>query len=122
MKTLTKMAAAISGGRNTAKNSGRTFLKKCLLGVFAISSPAAVFAQADIHFSQFYETSILRNPALTGIFGDDFKLGAYYRNQWNSISNPFPTFLVPAETLFPISAPFEDFISFGLLSYYEKAG
>lgn len=79
-------------------------------------------AQADIHFSQFYETSILRNPALTGVFADDYKIGAYYRNQWSSISNPYSTFLVSAETHIQVKETSEDFLSFGLLSYYDKAG
>ena len=98
------------------------YMRHCMVGIFFLLSSSCAFAQADIHFSQFYETSILRNPALTGIFGDDYKLGAYYRNQWNSISNPFSTFLVTAETHFQVRETSEDFISVGLLSYYDKAG
>lgn len=79
-------------------------------------------AQADIHFSQFYETSVLRNPALTGVFQDDYKLGAYVRNQWSSISNPYTTVLISAETHFSFSEMSENFFSFGLLGYSDKAG
>jgi type IX secretion system PorP/SprF family membrane protein len=85
-------------------------------------APSHSRAQADIHFSQFYETSILRNPALTGVFEDDYKLGVYYRNQWSSITNPYNTMLFSAETHFPISERSDDFISFGLLGYEDKAG
>jgi len=81
-----------------------------------------VQAQADIHFSQFYETSILRNPALTGVFADDYKLGVYYRDQWSSISNPYRTTLVSAETRLLLSERSADFFSFGLLGYQDKAG
>ena len=122
MKILKQMAGVTGGSRNTINKKVKRFFINCLLGIFVICSPAYLFAQADIHFSQFYETSILRNPALTGIFGDDYKLGAYYRNQWNSISNPFSTFLVTAETHVQVRETSEDFISFGLLSYYDKAG
>ncbi len=76
----------------------------------------------DIHFSQFYETSILRNPSLTGIFSGDYKVGVMYRQQWSSISNPFQTALLSAEMRMPIRGDANDFISFGLLSYYDKAG
>lgn len=93
-----------------------------MLGLMVICFPSAVSGQADIHFSQFYETSILRNPALTGVFGDDYKLGAYYRNQWSSISNPYNTVLVSAESHVPVNATSEDFFSFGLLGYTDKAG
>lgn len=104
------------------KMQGSRYVKQCMTGIIFLLASSCAFAQADIHFSQFYETSILRNPALTGIFGDDYKLGAYYRNQWNSIANPFSTFLVTAETHFPVRETSEDFISIGLLSYYDKAG
>jgi len=78
--------------------------------------------QADIHFSQFYETSILRNPALTGVFSDDFKFGAYTRNQWSNISNPYQTQLISGETHKQVSHRSNDFISFGLLAYADEAG
>lgn len=76
----------------------------------------------DIHFSQFYETSVLRNPALTGLFSDDYKVTAIYRNQWSSISKPFQTALISAETRIPVRGEANDFISLGLLAYYDKAG
>src|ERR1017187_6841431 len=84
-------------------------------GIFIMLSPVHTFAQADIHFSQFYETSILRNPALTGVFEDDYKFGVYYRNQWSSITNPYNTTLFSAETHFAVSERSDDFVSFGLL-------
>ncbi len=92
-----------------------------LLAAF-ILLPLSTFAQADIHFSQFYETSILRNPALTGVFSDDYKFGVYYRSQWSSISNPYVTVLGTAETRIAISRVSDDFLSFGLLAYADKAG
>src|SRR3954466_284918 len=88
------------------------------IAILAIAAnPARTYAQADIHFSQFYETSILRNPAVTGVFEDDYKLGAYYRSQWNSISNPYITALISAETHFNASRTSDDFFSFGMLGY-----
>ncbi len=84
--------------------------------------PASTYAQADIHFSQFYETSILRNPALTGVFENDYKVGAYFRSQWSSITNPYQTALVSAEYRISVSKASNDYISFGLLGYTDKAG
>jgi type IX secretion system PorP/SprF family membrane protein len=92
-----------------------------LTGVIIAAGLTAAHAQ-DIHFSQFYETSILRNPALTGIFTGDYKVGAIYRSQWSSISAPFQTALVTAETRIPVSDEVNDFVSIGLLGYYDKAG
>ena len=45
----------------------------------------------DIHFSQFSETPLLRNPALAGIFSGDLRIQAVYRNQWNSVTVPYQT-------------------------------
>jgi len=90
--------------------------------LFLLAPPVFVHAQADIHFSQFYETSILRNPALTGVFEDDYKFGVYYRNQWSSIANPYQTGLISAETHAPVSSRNNDFFSFGLLGYADEAG
>lgn len=89
--------------------------------VLLIVSALKASAQ-DIHFSQFYETSILRNPALTGIFSGDYKVGAIYRSQWSSISAPFQTALATAEGRIAVSDEVNDFVSFGLLAYYDKAG
>ncbi|NCX96571.1 MAG: type IX secretion system membrane protein PorP/SprF [Chitinophagia bacterium] len=79
-------------------------------------------AQADIHFSQFYETSILRNPSLTGVFEKEFKVGGNYKKQWESISYPFETMLAYGEVRRPIGRASNDFISFGFLGYRDKAG
>ncbi len=88
----------------------------------ALTATTQALAQADIHFSQFYETSILRNPSLTGIFTNDYKAGAYYRNQWSSISNPYVTTLAYAEVRISVGTVSDDFVSFGCLGYTDKAG
>lgn len=76
----------------------------------------------DVHFSQFYESTILRNPGLTGAFTGDYRISAQYRSQWNSITNPFQTAQVSAETKFPVSNGSSDFFSFGFLAYYDRSG
>lgn len=101
-------------------------MKKLFLnGLGALMLSAGVYSNClaqDIHFSQFYETSILRNPSLTGIFTGDYKVGAVYRNQWSSISKPYQTALVTVETKFGIGREARDFLSVGVLAYYDKAG
>lgn len=86
-----------------------------------LAGPEQTGAQ-DIHFSQFYESTILRNPALTGIFHDDYKLSLQYRNQWSSISKPFVTGQLSFETKIPVTQDGKDFFSAGILAYYDKAG
>jgi type IX secretion system PorP/SprF family membrane protein len=75
----------------------------------------------DIHFSQFYENAILRNPALTGIFTEDYKVGVDYRSQWAEIS-PYNTTMVSAETRILVNREVGDYLSFGLVATFDKAG
>ncbi|MDR3679731.1 MAG: PorP/SprF family type IX secretion system membrane protein [Flavipsychrobacter sp.] len=76
----------------------------------------------DIHFSQFYDNPILRNPALTGIFSGDYKAGVDYRSQWANISVPYQTVLADFETRIPIGKEVKDFLSLGLVATYDHAG
>ncbi len=47
----------------------------------------------DLHFSQFFNSPLLTNPANTGFIPDgDYRLGVNYRNQWSSIMQvPYKT-------------------------------
>ncbi|MBA2761928.1 MAG: PorP/SprF family type IX secretion system membrane protein, partial [Segetibacter sp.] len=47
----------------------------------------------DLHFSQYFNSPLLVNPANTGFIPDgDYRLGINYRNQWASITNnPYKT-------------------------------
>jgi type IX secretion system PorP/SprF family membrane protein len=76
----------------------------------------------DIHFSQFYENSILRNPALTGIFTGDYKIGVDYRNQWPTVATPYNTFMISGETRIQVNREVNDYLSLGLAATYDKAG
>ena len=59
-----------------------TLLLACNIGI--------VKAQ-DIHFSQIFETPLLRNPALEGLFSGDIRVQTVYRSQWNSVTNAYST-------------------------------
>lgn len=100
--------------------TNKRIIRQLLIAAATITAAQNLHAQ-DIHFSQFYETSILRNPSLTGLFADDYKVAAVYRNQWSSISKPFQTGLVNVEARIPLNEV-NDFVSFGVLGYYDKAG
>ncbi len=50
-------------------------------------------AAQDLHFSQYYNSPMLVNPANTGFIPDgDFRIGANYRKQWANLGNPYKTF------------------------------
>lgn len=75
----------------------------------------------DLHFSQFYEAPLLRNPALAGLYEGDVRVQGVYRNQWNSISYPFQTGSINAEYKFKVGRG-EDFLTLGGQVLYDKAG
>ena len=79
------------------------------------------FAQ-DIHFSQFYENAMLRNPALTGIFTGDYKIGFDYRSQWGTVATPYNTVMLSGETKVLVNREIGDYLSFGLVTTFDKAG
>lgn len=67
------------------------------ISILVVLIVAAVAGKAqDLHFSQWFNTPLLTNPANTGFIPDaDYRLGANYRNQWSSImSVPYKTMSV----------------------------
>jgi type IX secretion system PorP/SprF family membrane protein len=79
-----------------------------------------VFGQ-DLHYSQFYNTHVNINPALTGIFNGDIRLATNFRNQWPSVPVPYNT--TTAAVDFKINRPCKPgFWGAGLVLNYDKAG
>jgi type IX secretion system PorP/SprF family membrane protein len=75
----------------------------------------------DIHFSQFFEAPLLRNPSLAGIFTGDIRVQAVYRDQWNSVTQAYKTGSLNGEYKMPIGKA-NDFITAGLQLLYDRAG
>lgn len=82
--------------------------------------PCFAFSQ-DIHFTQFYEAPLLRNPALAGIFSGDLRVQGVFRNQWNSVTVPYQTASLNAEYKLPVGRS-DDFLTMGIEMLYDKAG
>ena len=95
-------------------------LKSLMLIVFFFLYGKNSNAQ-DIHFSQFFETPLLRNPALAGIFTGDFRIQAVYRNQWNAVTVPYQTTSLNAEYKLPVGHG-DDFLTIGGEILYDKSG
>jgi type IX secretion system PorP/SprF family membrane protein len=75
----------------------------------------------DLHFSQFSETPLLRNPALAGLFTGDLRVQAVFRNQWSSVTVPFQTCSLNGEYKIPVGNS-DDFLTLGGAILYDKAG
>lgn len=75
----------------------------------------------DIHFSQFFEAPLLRNPSLAGIFTGDYRIQTVFRDQWNSFTNAYRTGSLNGEYKMPVGRS-NDFLTVGLQVLYDKAG
>jgi type IX secretion system PorP/SprF family membrane protein len=75
----------------------------------------------DIHFSQFFETPLLRNPALAGIFTGDVRVQMVYRDQWGSVTDGYRTGSLNGEYKLPIGKA-DDFITLGGQFLFDRAG
>ena len=75
----------------------------------------------DIHFSQIFETPLLRNPALAGLFSGDIRIQTVYRSQWNSVTNAYSTTSANMEYKLPVGGS-EDYVTIGGQVLYDKAG
>jgi type IX secretion system PorP/SprF family membrane protein len=82
---------------------------------------ASIMQAQDIHFSQFFEAPLLRNPSLAGIFSGDIRIQAVYRDQWNSVTNAYKTGSLNAEYKMPVGKG-DDFLTAGLQLLFDRAG
>ena len=104
----------------TSLNHESCRMKRCLLLGLSLLCLLTTKAQ-DIHFSQFFEAPLLRNPSLAGIFEGDYRVQGVYRDQWNSVTNAYKTGSFNAEYKMPIGKG-SDFFTTGLQVLYDKAG
>ncbi len=51
----------------------------------------------DVHYSNIHSSPLNNNPAWTGVFEDEFRVIANYRNQWKSPTSNFNTFSVSVD-------------------------
>ena len=84
--------------------------------------PTLIVKAQDLHFSQFYEFPLLRNPALAGIFSGNFRLTAAYRNQWQSVTVPYRTMAVSGECKLLRGLSTGDFITAAVQATNDVAG
>lgn len=89
-----------------------------LYSILCICLHTLVVSGQDIHFSQYFNTPLMINPAFAGEFKGKIRLIANYRNQWSSItSNPFKTIAFSADKSF-----YNKQLSAGLFVFNDKAG
>ena len=96
----------------------KTLFKKIMTMLVLVAVLKTTQAQ-DLHFSQFFEAPLLRNPSLAGIFTGDIRVQGVYRDQWNSFTKAYRTGSLNAEVKMPVG---NDYITTGLQALFDKAG
>jgi type IX secretion system PorP/SprF family membrane protein len=85
---------------------------------------ATLFGKAqDPNFSQFFVSPLTLNPALTGKFDGNYRLGLNFRNQWPSINNAFKTYTASFDaSILKNHIPDYDQFGIGVLALTDKSG
>lgn len=74
----------------------------------------------DLHFSQFFETPLYRNPAMAGLVDGDIRVQSVYRSQWNSVANAYKTVSLNAEYKLPVKN--DDYVTMGMQVFHDQSG
>lgn len=100
-------------------------MKKLYFSLSIMFIGTALLAQ-DIHYTQFFNSPLTLNPALTGLVNGQYRIGLMYRNQWfSAVNNGF--FNSPYQTPsisfdMPIELKNRDVVGIGALILYDEAG
>ncbi len=96
------------------------FFKKSLI-VLLFASGIHLNAQ-DIHFSQFNGSLLNLNPAFTGFFNGDYRVGGIYRTQWRAVPVPYSTISFSGESRIKPMMEKKDMVGIGAVFNNDRAG
>ena len=90
----------------------------CLLFIIIVFRIAS-FGQ-DIHFTQYYATPLVFNPAATGLFDENLRLSNNYRTQWSAVGVPYQTVSVSVDAPFRFRG--KSGLGVGFTFLHDKSG
>jgi type IX secretion system PorP/SprF family membrane protein len=92
-----------------------------ILFLFYLASSPILNAQ-DIHFSQFNGYLLNLTPGFTGLYNGDYRIGAIYRSQWQTVPVKYTTFSMHGEKVIKPRDWDKDLVGVGLLFNSDRAG
>lgn len=95
--------------------------KTFLISVISAISIICGYGQ-DIHFSQFSQTPLLNNPALTGFFNGENRAFINYKDQWRSIGAPYKTYALSYDMPLFKKKWDKSYLGAGVFAFNDKAG
>lgn len=90
--------------------------------VFVTLCVISISQAQDIHYTQFYQSDLNINPALTGIFNADKRFVASARRQWHSVPVSYLTFSGSYDQKIYREGDKKGFFSVGGIFNYDQAG
>lgn len=96
-------------------------MKNTILTLVLVATTHFVFAQQDIHFSQFFNSSVALNPAEAGLAKSDVRVMANYRTQWSSINSPFKTTTLSVDAGLMERKLMNEYLGIGLDIFQDKS-
>lgn len=94
---------------------------KKIISIFLLLLPLFSIAQ-DVHFSQYYETPLIINPASAGFYDGRQRAVLNYKNQWQGIPNPFVTMAASFDMPLFESSKRNAHLGMGINAYRDQAG
>src|SRR6187455_2879483 len=91
------------------------------LAAALLSLPSNTSAQ-DVHFSQFRNSPLTLNPALSGAIEGDQRFALIHRSQWQSIGAPFRTYAFSYDAPILRGKMKGRYLGIGANAYSDKAG
>lgn len=64
---------------------------------FLLVVKSLVLAAQDPHYTQFYTAPLTINPAYTGVFSGNLRMGTIYRSQWSSMASPYTSMVASVD-------------------------
>jgi type IX secretion system PorP/SprF family membrane protein len=105
--------------------------KITILFMLILLGTSVLIKAQDIHFSQYYLSPLVQNPALTGSFPELYRVSGIYRDQWYRVSGePFHTAAVSFDMakksdkwlMRGLKVPDENYFGLGGMIYYDQNG
>lgn len=101
----------------------RTGFRYLLATLFISTLGYDAYAQS-MHFSQYYNSPMLQNPANTALMSDnDYRIGANYRKQWATIPVPYSTMSIFGDfQALRNETESNNWMGLGIAMFSDKAG
>ena len=94
----------------------------CIVILFLFGFNTGLKAQSDIHFSQYYASPMIVNPANTGLFSGKFRGIVNYRRQWENVGEVYQTIGASGDMLLVSDLFEDDFVGLGVSFAQDQSG